>query len=132
MANGSHSGALDMDRDNWFVHRTWLLEQINSLSGKSPARVMALAEKMTKNRQDLGAYLDIMMSWLRDIVIFEHRPEKIIHKDLTDTIRYASQGADTSKLLAMIQSVQALQDGIRANANARLAVEALLLKMAAA
>ncbi len=130
MANGSYSGALDMARQNWFARRAWLLEQMDSLSAKPLALILALAERLSKNKEALSESLEIMQSWLRDIAIYKHAPEKIIHKDLTDTIRYASERMDVSLLLSGIQAVQTVQDRIRTNANARLAVEALLLELA--
>ena len=57
-------------------------------------------------------------------------PEKIINTDLADTIRNVSQTESVSTLIQKIETIQTAQKSIRGNSNARLTLEAMMLKMA--
>lgn len=129
MANGSYTAALSMVESHWFARRTWLLEEMAALPTRPLPMILALAEKMSRNRDHLSEFLEIIQSWMRDLMVFKYTPEKIIHKDLTDTIRYASQGTDVAAIIEKTRALRAVQERIRTPANLRLATESMLLEL---
>jgi len=130
MAGGSYTTALDMADKNWFARRTWLLNEIAAIATRPTARIMALAEELSKNRETLQGALEVTQSWFRDVAIFRYDPGKVVHKDLSENIREASQKTNVSSQLSIIRKIHNVQQKIQTNANARLAVESLLLMLA--
>ena len=134
MANGSFSKALFMSRPlnraNWINRRIWLINEVESLSSRPIGSLMALAAKLSKNKELLADSLEVIKSWLRDLVIFKYHPEKIINKDLKDKIQRASMKMTDALLLSKIDYIQSAQKNIRANTNLRLTLEVLIMRLA--
>ena len=134
MANGSFAKAVSMTRpktrESWLNRRNWLLNELGALFSKPVGFHLAFAEQLSKNREVLSDSLEIIKSFLRDLVIFKYYPEKITNKDLTDMIQYASDKMPVASLLSKIKDVQTAQKNIRANANLRLTLEVLIIRLA--
>ena len=134
MANGSFSKALFMsrslNRSNWINRRIWLINEVESLSSRPIGSLMALAAKLSKNKELLADSLEVIKSWLRDLIIFKYHPEKIINKDLKDKIQRASMKMTDALLLSKIDYIQSAQKNIRANTNLRLTLEVLIMRLA--
>jgi DNA polymerase-3 subunit delta' len=73
--------------------------------------------------------LEVMKSWLRDLVIGKLCPEKIIHQDLTENVLRVSQKMSMASLLSKIETIQSTQNAIQAGSNLRLAMETMVLKL---
>ena len=140
MANGSISRAFDMNNSNWINRRNWLInaggldqsgqsDQIGALLSMSSGMLMAFAEMLKKNKDFLFDSLEIMKSWLRDLVIYNFHPGKIINKDLMEKIQNASQKIDINSLLLKIDAIQAAQKDIQSNANLRLTLENMMMRI---
>jgi len=130
MSNGSFSLAAEKAKGNWISRRNLIIKEIVSISDKPVTSILAFAEKLAHDKTALIESLDIIQSWLRDILIFNHAPDRIIHKDLTERIQYASEGSDPAKLLKKMKVMEKTQQVLQTNANARLAMESALLELA--
>lgn len=137
LANGSYSKASLMSRKNWINRRNWLLCELNrllSVDDSKPfpvARVFAFAEKLSKNKEILQDSLEIIKTWLRDLIICKLVPAgNIINRDLTEKILHVSQKVTVTSLLSKIKAVQSAQKKLRSNANLRLTLEALVMQLA--
>jgi DNA polymerase-3 subunit delta' len=130
MANGSYSRAQTMVRSNWLKRRKWLIEEINTLSVKKMGGLLALAEKLSAEREELSETLEVIKVWFRDLIIGQYDPGKIINQDVADKIRIASEKVSVSSLLSKVDAVQQAQNRITANTNLRLSMENLLIKLA--
>ena len=130
MAKGCPDQAAAMADGNWFARRTWLLDRIGSLPETPLPGILALAERLARDKDALEETLDILLSWLRDVAVAGRAPEKIIHKDLTDTIRCVSQRTDVPTTLSRMRAVENVQHRLRTHANIRLALESLMLELA--
>ncbi len=130
MAGGSFSRALAMHRTNWIKRRNWLIQELQALSGGSVNRLLAFGEQLAKNKNKLPEALEVMTSWLRDLTVEKVHPGKILNQDLAATARQASQKISLPSLLEKIEVIQATGNAIKAGTNLRLAMEAMLLKLA--
>jgi len=135
MANGSLSKALSMvglpNKNNWIHQRNWLINEIDSLSLKPIGSLLAFAAKLSKNKEMLPEFLEMIQSYLRDLVVCKYCPEKIINRDLQSKIQNRSQKMTTVSLLSQISMVQSTQKDMRTNANLRLTLEVLIMRLAA-
>lgn len=130
LAGGSLTRALSMRGRHWLQRRSWLMAQLRALPRQSTAVLLALAEKLSRAREDLPDALELIASWIRDLAVARHAPERLIHQDLREMTVAISQ---TMRLEALTSSMRALQEArqrIQANANPRLTLETLFVKMA--
>ena len=130
MAGGSLSRALRMYRTHWISRRNWLIQEMEALSSGSVNRLLAFGGQLSKNKDILPDSLELMKSWLRDLVIGQFNPEKVVNQDLTPKIQQTSQKMSIAVLLDKIDTIQATQNAIHAGTNLKLALEAMVLRLA--
>jgi len=130
MANGSYSRAQAMVRNNWLRRRKWLLDEIEVLSLQKIARLFALAEKISGERQTVSEALEVIKMWFRDLIITQYDPGKIVNQDLASKIKIAAGKNTISALLSKVSAIQKFQNQLAANTNLRLAMEGLLIQLA--
>jgi len=139
IADGSLSRALSMvkslHKTNWQEQRRWLINAIGldmpkTMPMQPIGLLLAYAERLSKNKSAISDFLEVMLFWLRDLVIYKYSPEKIINRDLIDKVHCASQQIDVKSLLSKIEAVQAAQRNIEAKANLKLTLELLIMRLA--
>ena len=130
MAGGSLKSALRMHAANWINRRNWLVNELDSISTGPVNRLLAFAEQLTNDKDAIPDALEVMKSWLRDLVIEQINPDKIINRDLAENLQHASRKMSIDSLLEKIDTIQSTQNAIQAGTNLRLALEAMVLKLA--
>jgi len=129
MAAGSMSRALGMYRTNWIKRRYWLINELDSLSAGSMNRLLAFGGQLAKNKDDLPDALEVLKTWLRDLVIAKLHPDRMINHDLASKLQQASQKMSLASLLSKFETIQSTQNAIQAGTNIRLAMESMVLKL---
>lgn len=134
MAGGSYTRAVDMATDDWAAWRRWVLSGAGLLvpatMDRQPlSRLMAFAEQLVKAKAHLDDALELIKSWLRDLVVVKYAPDKVLHRDLMAELSPEAPTTDDRKLVARYSAVEAAQSALRSNANARLCIEALVLRL---
>ena len=129
MAGGSISRALQMHRAHWVNRRNWLIKEMEALTSGPINRLLAFGEQLSKNKDSLQDSLEVMKSWLRDLVVGQWNPERVINRDLIPEIQQISQKMSVSELLDKIDTIQETQNVIHSGTNLRLAMEAMVLKL---
>jgi DNA polymerase-3 subunit delta' len=129
LAGGSLTRALTMRGSRWLQRRSWLMAQLAALPGQSTAALLALAEKLSQARDDLPDALDLIASWIRDLAVARHAPESLIHQDLREVMVEISHIMSLEALTSAMRALQDARQRIQANANPRLTLEALFVKM---
>ena len=132
MAGGSLSRALNMHRTHWVNRRNWIIKEMDALSSGPVNRLMAFGEQLSRNKDTLHDSLEVMKTWLRDLVVGQMNPERIVNQDLAPKIQQNSQKISISGLLDRIDTIQETQNAIQTGTNVRLAMEAMVLKLAKA
>ena len=130
MAGGSLSQAIAMHGENWVVQRNWVLGEMQALSTRPIGHIIALAERIFAQKGKIPEILEIIKSWLRDLVMAQYYPDKILNQDHGQAIQRAWRDMQTAALLTKIDLVQSTQKSIRANPNVRLLLEVMLMKLA--
>jgi DNA polymerase III subunit delta' len=134
MAGGSYAKAIKMASGDWTARRRWVLGSLGLLEPASMAHLsishlLAYAEQLVKAKAPLDDALELIKSWLRDLVVVKYAPDKVLHQDLMAGLPKQELGLNDRELLARYDAVEAAQDALRANANARLCIETLVLRM---
>lgn len=131
LADGSVTRALAMHRGRWVQRRNWLMAELAGLGRQSTSVLLALAERLSREKTDLFEYLDLMAAWVRDVAVARCAPERIIHRDLHAQLVALSETIPERICLQAAETILEARRRIHANANPRLACEGLLLNMAA-
>jgi DNA polymerase-3 subunit delta' len=132
LAGGSVTRALALQRRGWLQRRNWILSELAELAMRPPASLLALAEKTSQSKEDIPDVLDLMATWVRDVTVARCCPDRIIHQDLKSQITTAARRLNPSSLAQANRAIEEARRRIRANANPRLALEALWLALAEA
>jgi DNA polymerase III gamma/tau subunit len=119
-----------MHRTHWIKRRNWLIRELQALPEGTLNRLLAFSEQLAKNKNELPEALEIMTTWLRDLAVEKVHAGKIRNRDLTQTVKSEAQKNSLASLLAKIDIVQAAGSTIKAGTNVRLAMEAMMLKLA--
>ena len=124
---GSFSRSLAMKHSAWMSRRDWLITELDRL-GSSPLHVvLALSEKLSKNRDALSDVFEVMVSWFRDLLIATGNPAKIMNLDRLDLVQKASRRYPASALIHSLNDVKTAQSHVEARTNVRLSMDHLLL-----
>ena len=132
MANGSVTRALAMQRSHWVRRRNWFLSELAALPRRPAASLLVLAERVAQVKEDIPDYLELAASWVRDLAVARHDPERITHQDLRTEIAAAAHRVSEGFVPVASTGLAEIQRRIQANANPRLSLEALLIRLAAA
>jgi DNA polymerase-3 subunit delta' len=132
LAGGSVTRALAMQRRRWIPRRNWIMSELAELPRQPTASLLALAERMSQTKDEIPEILDMMASWVRDLAVARYCPERIVHHDLKNQILSVSRRTDLPSLVQANGALAEARRRLQANANPRLALEALLVRMASA
>jgi DNA polymerase-3 subunit delta' len=130
LANGSFTKAVEMSQGNWLRKRSWIIGEMASLESKSIGLLLAFAESLSKNKEVLLDTLDVMSVWLRDVLVYKWSPQNIVNEDMIGKIQNASRKSSEASLLSQISLIQNARKDIRANANVRLTLDAMIVRLA--
>ena len=129
MAGGSLSRAMRLYQANWIERREWLIKELDSLSTDSVNRLLAFADQLAKNKDDLPDALEVLKSWLRDLIVARIHPGKMLNQDMAFHLQQTSQDMSLTSLLSKFETIQSTQNAIQAGTNLRLAMESMVLKL---
>jgi len=129
MAGGSYLNAEKMSRTDWLARRNRLIRELDSLAEKPVGLLLALAEKLASEKEALADALAVMRVWFRDLLVARYVPERIANEDWKDRIQKYAQAFTIDSLMSKIRLIQDTQKNISANANTRLALEAMIVKL---
>ncbi len=127
LAGGSFSRALAMKHSAWMGRRDWLITELDRLASSPLHVVLALSEKLSKNRDAISDIFEIMLSWFRDILIITRDPDKVINQDRMGLVRDASRRHAADVLIQSVNAVKTAQARVEAKTNVRLSMDRLLL-----
>lgn len=151
MANGSLLMALkfanaDSGTKDWVGMRNRLLTELTNLflnSGKyqrSISDALALAERISKQKEDINFFLEIIKTYLRDFAIIlycrqkgselteNYINKKLINSDKSKIIWETSQIILIETIQKIIKEIEVAERKINSNANIRLTLELLFLE----
>jgi len=129
LSNGSIGRALSMDKPKWRLLRNFTISQLSSLNKNNFGALIAFAEKLSQNNQNINEILNWISTWLRDISIYKYCPEKIINKDFEPYIKKYALKFSQKEIIERIYALEFAIKNIN-KANQRLTFDNLMLKLA--
>ncbi|OPY58656.1 MAG: DNA polymerase III subunit tau [Pelotomaculum sp. PtaU1.Bin035] len=93
---------------------------------------LEMAEKLSKARENILNLLEMLICWYRDILIWRETGEErlLFSPDQVATVKREAGHYETGRLVEAIETIEEIKNKIYGNANTRLALEALFLRLA--
>jgi DNA polymerase-3 subunit delta' len=103
-----------------------------SLGRTGPLEALELAEKISESKDKAYFMLEVLICWYRDLLVYRESEEVrfLYNPDLAADVQREAEGYETGRLVEIIEAVETAKNKIETNANTRLALEALFLKLA--
>ncbi len=133
LSDGSFDRALGRDREFFLERRQDLLKSLTALSRASVIPCLELAKTLADDKDRLPDVLEMFQAFYRDLLLFHHGtdPEELVNVDLLEKIRRVAVREDVPSLLRKLDALSACQRQLGRNVNRQLALEVLLLRLAA-
>jgi DNA polymerase-3 subunit delta' len=137
VSNGSLTRAKTLVQSDWLRYRSWLiaasgLAAPERLGTRDTGRLLAFAETLSTRKEVVSDSLAALLTWLRDLIVVRYAPERIVNADLIDQLQRGSERNPVSAVMNKMDAIRTAQKDIGANANLRLTLEVMMLRLAAA
>lgn len=129
LAGGSLKKALG-DEEADAIDRAALLERLGALSLRDTAPLFAAAEEMASNRDQAMKQLEVLTSLLRDILLMQEGSDGIINRDIFPLLEKEASRLSRERNLDRITNTMAARQALMRNANPRLTLDVLLMRLA--
>ncbi len=130
LSGGSLALAQQILDSDWMQYRQWLLGEAAALTTTSPGILLALAAVLASRKERLSDAISILKSWFRDLLVCKYAQGRLINQDMQDLVQTAAQKETSESLLKKLKAIDTVSSRFAGNANVRLCLEALLLKLA--
>jgi DNA polymerase-3 subunit delta' len=133
LSDGSFKKALGKDHDLYLEQRKTLINRIAALSPNRIGPIFELAQGIADNKEQLQELLEILQIFYRDLLFYKFDTDEnhLVNIDMIDAIRTAAKQTDLTLLLKKLDSLANTRYLLGRNINRQLAVENLLLELAA-
>jgi DNA polymerase-3 subunit delta' len=137
VANGSLTRAKTLVQSDWLRYRNWLitasgLAAPEQLGTQDTGQLLAFAETLSTRKEVVSDSLAALLTWLRDLIVCRYAPECIVNTDLIDKLHRVSEKNPVGAVMNRMETIRTAQKDIGANANLRLTLEVMVLRLAAA
>ena len=110
--------------------REYVLDLLQRVRKGDVTELFAIAEEMEKSKEQTGLVLDLITLWYRDQLVWitTHSLEMVINSDLLDELQKGEQ-MGKERIMFAIGELSRARRLLAGNANLRLVLEVLLLKL---
>jgi DNA polymerase-3 subunit delta' len=132
LSGGSMGKALAYASGSFREERNIALGLAEALGEAGPLEALEMAEKTSESKERAQAVLNMLTCWYRDLLVFRETGDTglLCNPDRAGSVEKEAMSFETARLVEIIEDVEAAKGKIEANANTRLALEALFLRLA--
>lgn len=130
MAAGSMTRALEQDNETLAERRELLLKHLEAMKRDRIGTIFDAAEQLSGNREENLEMLDMLLSFVRDMIHIIVGRKDILNTSMYDRLARLSAGSSLEKFLTVADEIFMTRRSIFNNANAKLALDILFMKMA--
>ena len=133
LSEGSFKKAFGKDRDLYLEQRRELLKTLTGLSAGSILPILDFAEQLSADKTVLPDILEIFQAFYRDVLMTlqGRSDEELVNLDLKEKIHRVSGRESVATILDKLEALVEIRRQLDRNVNRQLAMEVLLLKLAA-
>lgn len=130
MSGGSLKHALEMDNESLGERRELLLKHLKQINLDRIATVFDAAEELGGNREKTLETLDLLISFFRDMIHLVAGGNDIINTAIRPALDSLSRGLTLERVLQMTGEAMDTRRAVQRNANTKLALDHLFIKLA--
>jgi len=130
MAEGSMQRAVELDNDALSARRELLLTHLSALTLGRIASVFDTAEELAGNRDETLESLDLLLSLARDVVYLHAGSSQIVNTSVRPALEAFAARCTMDGALQMLGSITETRRAVQRNANNKLALDCLFMRMA--
>lgn len=131
LSGGSLRRGIEIATDGVLEGRGSFLERVMALNLKEIAGLFAAAEEFAADKEGLPGLLELLLSFLRDILIYRSTPGALANADLEQLIAREAGRCSERRIMELIEHLTAMRRMLARNVNARLALEVFFMRVAA-
>lgn len=130
LSEGSVAKAVEILGGSALEERARFIETVCSLSGNDVSRIFAFSEGFDKQKEKAAGMLDILKSFLRDVLLRLGGTPEIVNRDLAPLVEQFAARTSLNEVMEKINMVTSVQQALQRNVNPRLAMETLIMRIA--
>jgi DNA polymerase-3 subunit delta' len=130
IARGSIGKAMEISGQETIASRQGQIAEISAVTLSDIAQLFALSERLSADKSDTAATLDTLISFLRDVLILLNGGTDIVNRDLQPLIEQEASRWSPASVMRRIASVMDTRQALQYNANPRLALDQLFIRLA--
>jgi len=131
LSGGSLRRGIEIATDGVLESRVSFLERVIALNLKDVSTLFATAEELAADKEGLPGLLELLLSFLRDVLIYRATPEAIANADLVQLVEREAARSTEGRVIELIEQLVAMRRMLARNVNARLALEVFFMRYAA-
>jgi len=132
LSEGSMQRAADLDDETLAARRQNLISHLEMLDMGRISSVFDTAEELAGNREETLASLDLLLSFARDTVYLNSGCPDIINTAVRPSLEQFAARLTLERALQMLCDIMETRRAVQRNANNKLALDCLFMKMAEA
>jgi DNA polymerase-3 subunit delta' len=132
LADGSMRRALELDNDSLAGRREMLVKHLINLNLDRIATVFEASEELSGNRDETLEILDLLLSFARDMVHMAAGCGDIINLPIRQFLEELVSHMNLRRSLQLADDILETRRSVQRNANAKLALDQLFMKIAGA
>lgn len=132
MADGSMQRALELDDESLATRRELLLTHLSGLSLERIATVFEASEELAGNRDETLETIDMLISFFRDMIYLATGCGNIVNTAIRPALEAFASRWRLDRTLQLANDVMETRRAVQRNANVKLALDQLFMKMAGA
>jgi DNA polymerase-3 subunit delta' len=138
LSGGSPGRAMAFGRELFLDERPRFIEWVGRCSLDRVQDIFQLSEKLDKKseksdtkREEILFYLEILRGWYRDVAVYHvtQNSEQLVNADLVAGIQKASEQIPLRLAISRFETIGETLRDLERNANVRLALDTMLLKL---
>lgn len=132
LSGGSIGRAVALSQDpDVAVRRAATGELLQKLPGMDDLALIGQAEALDKDKEHLDDWMDLLTAWLRDALVMAQTgsAQLVMNADRIDVVRSLADGLGSDSVLDMLTAVTEVRGQLQRNANSRLALDVLMLRL---
>ncbi len=121
------------EKKDWIVHgRNLVIQLVDEVQHRPQQMLLTLQEKWLahftdRKEQDIG--LDLLLFWYRDLLAVKHEKDDLAYPDKADKLKQDALRMSEREVAKQLQQILEAKRRLRANVNAQLLMEQLLLRL---
>ncbi|MCM0084340.1 DNA polymerase III subunit delta' [Geomonas sp. Red32] len=130
LCGGSLKRAKEIGADGVLEGRVAFLNRVLALNTRDIQALFQTAEEMAADKEGLPGFLELLLSFLRDILIYRSIPEGLANSDLEHLVAFEASRRSEGSVMELIEQLVHLRSLLSRNVNARLALEVFFMHLA--